>query len=118
MCDVGGGVALVCGCTSCSGGVGQVHIGGRRATGCSYLWLLPVSSAFGKCCRGTNVGKARLLGHVMDGWTVVGVVGLVRSTRFSTAAFVLDAGPRLAMSGVSVKVEFAWKSGSMPVRAW
>ena len=35
-------------------------------------------------------------GHVMDGWTtVVGVVGLVRSTRFSTAAcaiaFVLEA---------------------------
>ena len=27
-------------------------------------------------------------------------------------------GPRLVMSGVLVKVEVAWKSGSMPVWAW
>ena len=42
-------------------GVGPVHIiGSRRATGYSCLWLLPVSSAFGKYGRGTSVGRARL----------------------------------------------------------
>ena len=59
-CGAVGGMALVCGCTGCSGGEGSVHIGGQRAIGCSCLWLLSVSSAFGRCCCGTTVGRARL----------------------------------------------------------
>ena len=53
-CDVREVMASVYGCTDCSGGVGPVHIEGRRAIGFKCLWLLPVRSAGGRCGRRTK----------------------------------------------------------------
>jgi hypothetical protein len=119
-CDVGV-MASVYGCTGCSGAVGPARIEGRRAIGCNCWWLLPASSACGRCDQGTNVRRARR-GPCYGCWgccrfdPIDEVRGLFyRRGRDSVRTMV---GPRLAMSGVLVKLEVAWKSGSMPVQAW